>query len=214
MILVLEPNTRPESADYRMLDHANSSGCPNVTFRVHREVGSEVTLTEIYLIGNTARADDRADAGAALRRQGRARVGAVSRARPPPAGRRPRRRRSSTTACISARTALNVFAGLCAVDSREVGRSDDEGAARPRPGLHAHGRVQAAHVAVRVPGLRRQVPAVRVRARRQVRHPRHRDGGDARIARRRDPPRARGDRQRRPASCCRSARATRRTSSC
>ena len=26
---------------------------PNVSYRVHREVGTEVTLTEIYLIGNT-----------------------------------------------------------------------------------------------------------------------------------------------------------------
>ena len=53
MILVLEPNTRPEGADYRMLT-AQLERLPNVTFRVHREVGSEVTLTEIYLIGNTA----------------------------------------------------------------------------------------------------------------------------------------------------------------
>ena len=53
MILVLEPNTRPEGLDYRMLT-AQLERLPNVTFRVHREVGSEVTLTEIYLIGNTA----------------------------------------------------------------------------------------------------------------------------------------------------------------
>src|SRR5690349_7104136 len=53
MILVLEPNTRPEGVDYRMLT-TQLERLPNVTFRVHREVGSEVTLTEIYLIGNTA----------------------------------------------------------------------------------------------------------------------------------------------------------------
>ena len=53
MILVLEPNTRPESVDYRMLT-AQLERLSNVDFRVHREVGSEVTLTEIYLIGNTA----------------------------------------------------------------------------------------------------------------------------------------------------------------
>ncbi len=53
MILVLEPNTQPESADYRMLV-AQLERLPSVDFRVHREVGSEVTLTEIYLIGNTA----------------------------------------------------------------------------------------------------------------------------------------------------------------
>jgi 3-deoxy-7-phosphoheptulonate synthase len=53
MILVLEPNTRPESLDYRMLT-AQLERLSNITFRVHREVGTEVTLTEIYLIGNTA----------------------------------------------------------------------------------------------------------------------------------------------------------------
>src|SRR6478735_4857667 len=53
MILVLEPNTRPEGLDYRMLT-TQLERLSNVTFRVHREVGSEVTLTEIYLIGNTA----------------------------------------------------------------------------------------------------------------------------------------------------------------
>src|SRR6478736_3256159 len=52
MILVLEPNTRPEGLDYRMLT-TQLDRLPNVTYRVHREVGSEVTLTEIYLIGNT-----------------------------------------------------------------------------------------------------------------------------------------------------------------
>jgi len=52
MILVLEPNTQPESPDYRMLV-AQLERLPSVDFRVHREVGSEVTLTEIYLIGNT-----------------------------------------------------------------------------------------------------------------------------------------------------------------
>src|SRR6187455_1616586 len=43
----------PEGLDYRMLT-TQLERLPNVTFRVHREVGSEVTLTEIYLIGNTA----------------------------------------------------------------------------------------------------------------------------------------------------------------
>jgi 3-deoxy-7-phosphoheptulonate synthase len=53
MILVLEPNTTPESADWRILT-GQLERLPNIQYRVHREVGSEVTLTEIYLIGNTA----------------------------------------------------------------------------------------------------------------------------------------------------------------
>jgi 3-deoxy-7-phosphoheptulonate synthase len=52
MILVLEPNTQPDSPDYRVLT-AQLQRLPNIQFRVHREVGTEVTLTEIYLIGNT-----------------------------------------------------------------------------------------------------------------------------------------------------------------
>ena len=52
MILVLEPNTQPDSPEYRVLT-GQLERLPNIQFRVHREVGSEVTLTEIYLIGNT-----------------------------------------------------------------------------------------------------------------------------------------------------------------
>jgi len=52
MILVLEPNTNPESPEYKVLV-GQLERLPGIQFRVHREVGSEVTLTEIYLIGNT-----------------------------------------------------------------------------------------------------------------------------------------------------------------
>src|SRR4029453_1951447 len=52
MILVLEPNTRPETAEYQVLI-GQLGRLPGIQFRVHREVGAEVTLTEIYLIGNT-----------------------------------------------------------------------------------------------------------------------------------------------------------------
>src|ERR1041385_3121090 len=52
MILVLEPNTDPDSVNYRMLT-GQLERLSNISYRVHREVGSEVTLTEIYLIGNT-----------------------------------------------------------------------------------------------------------------------------------------------------------------
>lgn len=52
MILILKPNTLPESPDYKqLLAHlANLSG---ITTRIHTEVGIEQTLTEIHLIGNT-----------------------------------------------------------------------------------------------------------------------------------------------------------------
>ncbi|MDO9311993.1 MAG: 3-deoxy-7-phosphoheptulonate synthase, partial [Nitrosomonas sp.] len=52
MILILVPNTRLDSPEYKqLLGHlANFSG---ISTRVHTEVGTEQTLTEIYLIGNT-----------------------------------------------------------------------------------------------------------------------------------------------------------------
>jgi len=53
MILVLEPNTDPAGTDWRILT-GQLERLPSIQYRVHREVGSEVTLTEIYLIGNTA----------------------------------------------------------------------------------------------------------------------------------------------------------------
>lgn len=52
MILILEPNTHPESTDYRILV-GQLERLPGIQYRVHREVGTEVTLTELYLIGNT-----------------------------------------------------------------------------------------------------------------------------------------------------------------
>ncbi len=53
MILVLAPNTDAESDAYRELLHRLDQ-LTGIKHRVHREIGTEVTLTEIYLIGNTA----------------------------------------------------------------------------------------------------------------------------------------------------------------
>ncbi len=52
MILLLEPNTDPSSTDYNIL-LGQLARLPGVTHRVHREIGTEITVTEIYLIGNT-----------------------------------------------------------------------------------------------------------------------------------------------------------------
>jgi len=52
MLLFLEPNTLPDSTEYKVL-LGQLEQLPGIQFRVHREVGSEVTLTELYLIGNT-----------------------------------------------------------------------------------------------------------------------------------------------------------------
>ncbi len=52
MILILTPNIDPESNEYRQLmEHLSS--LPNIQTRLHREVGTQQTLTEVYLVGDT-----------------------------------------------------------------------------------------------------------------------------------------------------------------
>ena len=117
MILVLEPNTNPESPDYRMLA-SQLERLPSVKFRVHREVGTEVTLTEIYLIGNT---------GALTIEQMQVLpcVAKVVRVSEPyrVLGRHnlgdDRASSFDYNGVHFGQDNLNVFAGLCAVDSRE-----------------------------------------------------------------------------------------------
>ena len=52
MILILSPNASPQSAEYQQL-MSHLATLEGIRTRVHNEVGSEQTLTEIYLIGNT-----------------------------------------------------------------------------------------------------------------------------------------------------------------
>lgn len=53
MILILKPNINTKSREYKRLEqHLN--GLANIEFRVHNVRGAEQTLTEIYLIGSTS----------------------------------------------------------------------------------------------------------------------------------------------------------------
>jgi 3-deoxy-7-phosphoheptulonate synthase len=52
VILILEPNTDPASPEYKLLVD-RLKALPNVQYRIHREVGAEIALTEMHLIGNT-----------------------------------------------------------------------------------------------------------------------------------------------------------------
>ncbi|MEO5764222.1 MAG: 3-deoxy-7-phosphoheptulonate synthase [Casimicrobiaceae bacterium] len=117
MILVLEPNTRPDAADYQGL-MGQLARLPGISYRVHREVGTEVTLTEIYLIGNT---------GALTLEQMQvlpsvAKVVRVSEAYRVLGRHKQGDDRPSSFEYNGVRfgqDTLNVFAGLCAVDSPE-----------------------------------------------------------------------------------------------
>ena len=53
MILILKPHLNPETDEYQQLE-SHLAGLENIERRVHRVQGAEQTLTEIYLIGNTA----------------------------------------------------------------------------------------------------------------------------------------------------------------
>ncbi|HEX8117390.1 MAG TPA: hypothetical protein VF521_08960 [Pyrinomonadaceae bacterium] len=53
MILILDPNVAAGGETYdRLMSHL--SRLPNIELRVHQEQGAEKSLTEVYLIGNTA----------------------------------------------------------------------------------------------------------------------------------------------------------------
>jgi 3-deoxy-7-phosphoheptulonate synthase len=56
MIVITKPDTRTDSEEFRrLLDFLRNK--PNINTRVHQEVGTLQTLTEIYLVGDTAALD-------------------------------------------------------------------------------------------------------------------------------------------------------------
>ena len=116
MILVLNPNIETESNSYQQL-LAHLARLPDIQVRVHREVGAEQTLTEVYLIGNTsAIAVDEIRALPAVERV--VRVSEEYRV----LGRHKDDDRPSHFEYQGLRfgqDTLHVFAGLCAVDTRE-----------------------------------------------------------------------------------------------
>ena len=117
MILILRPNTDPEGSDYKILTSLLGR-LPSIQFRVHREVGAEVTLTEIYLIGNTgALSVDQMQVLPCVEK-----VVRVSEAYRVLGRHQAGDDRPSSFEYNGVRfgqDTLNVFAGLCAVDSAE-----------------------------------------------------------------------------------------------
>jgi len=53
MILILAPDTKTDSAEFRQLEELLGR-MPNIRHRIHQETGEQQLLTEIYLIGDTA----------------------------------------------------------------------------------------------------------------------------------------------------------------
>src|SRR6266436_2223869 len=116
MILILTPNIEPESDTYKQL-MGHLSRLHNIQLRIHREQGVERSLTEIYLIGNTSAipVEDM------KRLPGVERVVRVSEEYRV-LGRHKDDHRPSHFDYQGLRfgqDTLHVFAGLCAVDTRE-----------------------------------------------------------------------------------------------
>jgi 3-deoxy-7-phosphoheptulonate synthase len=116
MIIILQPHVTAHSIEYRQLmDYLTNR--PNIQTRVHQEIGALQTLTEIYLIGDTASLDQ-----AEIEHQpGVERVVRVSEDYRI-LGRHHDDRRPTGfdyNGVLFSQDNLNVFAGLCAVDTPE-----------------------------------------------------------------------------------------------
>lgn len=114
MILILTPSTDPNGPEYnKLLEHL--SNLPNIRARVHREVGTQQVLTEVYLIGDTASLTlEEMEGLPCVERV--VRISEEYRV----LGRHRDGRRSTSFEYNGVRFGqdnLNVFAGLCAVDT-------------------------------------------------------------------------------------------------
>ena len=116
MIIILYPDIDKKGNEYRELVNY-LSGLPNIRFRTHEEIGTIQRLTEFYLIGDTSTLDEaEISSFAAVERV--VRVSREYRI----LGRHSGDSRSSDFEYNGIRFGqdnLHVFAGLCAVDTRE-----------------------------------------------------------------------------------------------
>lgn len=116
MIVILKPNLTDTSPEYRqILDYLSHK--PKITTRVHQEIGTLQTLTEIYVIGETSSLDKAEIESLA----GVDRVVRVSEEYRILGRHRDDRRPTGFTynGVEFSQDSLHVFAGLCAVDTRE-----------------------------------------------------------------------------------------------
>ncbi|MES1999959.1 MAG: 3-deoxy-7-phosphoheptulonate synthase [Pseudomonadota bacterium] len=115
MILILTPNTQPDSPIYHQLI-GYLDKLPNIQYRVHQEQGVEQLLTEVYLIGSTAALS--LDYMTSLPGVERAvRVSEEYRVLGRHHASDPRPSHFDYNGVRFGQDNLNVFAGLCAVDN-------------------------------------------------------------------------------------------------
>jgi len=116
MIVILHPHVTPESVEYKQVKEYLTHK-PNIRTRVHQEIGTQQTLTEIYLIGDTALLD-KSEIEAL---PGVERVVRVSEEYRILGKHRDDRRPTGFeyNGVLFSQDNLNLFAGLCAVDNRQ-----------------------------------------------------------------------------------------------
>ena len=116
MIVILEANADSSSHEYQQLiDHL--SQLPGIEHRIHKVEGAQQTLTEIYLIGETATVDKESIEALPLVERV-IRISEEYRV----LGRHADSTRSTAfeyNGVVFSQDNLNIFAGLCAVDTRE-----------------------------------------------------------------------------------------------
>jgi 3-deoxy-7-phosphoheptulonate synthase len=115
MIVILEPNADTSGDQYRQLIDQLSQ-LPNIEHRVHKVEGTQQTLTEIYLIGETNTIDEQTIEALPLVERV-IRISEEYRI----LGRHSDKARSTRfdyNGVLFSQDNLNIFAGLCAVDTR------------------------------------------------------------------------------------------------
>ena len=116
MILILKPDIEADSREYKDL-MAHLDALENIQISVHREVGTQQVLTEVYLVGNTSQLSTEDMASL----PGVERVVRVSEAYRVLGRHRDDNRPTSFTynGLHFGQDNLHIFAGLCAVDNRK-----------------------------------------------------------------------------------------------
>lgn len=157
MIIILKPYIHGETREFQRLE-AHLKNLPNIEMRVHHVQGAEQVLTEIYLIGNTAAlsleemksfpgVDHVVRVSEEYRVLGRHKD-----------DHRPNN--FSYQGVSFSQDNLNIFAGLCAVDSPKSVEAMMSLAGK-RTGLHTNGRIQTAHKSLFFSRLRQKLLAIR-----------------------------------------------------
>ena len=151
MIIVMKADVLPESPEVQQVVRM-AERYPNVKAEVRKIEGATRVLTEIYLLGPTERCRRRPSRSSPASRRWSASPSATA--------------RSAATTTAEAlgfeyngvhftQDTFHLFAGLCAVDTRENVEAMFAACTQPRHRDDARGRVQAAHQPLRLPGPRR-----------------------------------------------------------